>query len=163
MKKVLVGLFTACLLTACFPNTRYVDYHHTAVSGWEKDSVLVFLVPPLDEGGPYVEEIGLRTESSYPFLHLSLVVEQQVVSLGSAAKDQVSRNEKHIVDTLDLPIYEEDGSPVGLGLSVYRQELPFRFLNLQSGDSMVVKIHHNMRRRLLPGVSEVGIHLLKRD
>lgn len=152
MRKMLPGILTVCLLAACFPNTRYVDYHHTAVSGWERDSVLSFHIPSLDEGGAYVEEIGLRTENSYPFLQLSLVVEQQVSPSG-----------QHIVDTLMLPIYEEDGSPVGQGLSVYRQELPFRFLNLHQGDSLTIRIHHNMRRRSLPGVTEVGIHLLKRD
>lgn len=152
MRKVLLGILTVCLLTACFPNTRYVDYRHTDVSGWEKDSVLLFHVSPLDEGGPYVEEIGLRTEGSYPFLHLTLVVEQQVFPSG-----------RLIVDTLRLPIYDEQGSPVGRGLSVYRQEQPFRFLNLQAGDSLAISIHHHMLRRLLPGVSEVGIHLLKKD
>lgn len=152
MRKALHAILTVCLLTACYPNTRYVDYHHTDVSGWEKDSVLLFYVPPLEEGGPYVEEIGLRTEGSYPFLRLSLVVEQQVFPSG-----------KQFVDTLRLPIYDEGGSPVGRGLSVYRQELPFRFINLQAGDSLAIRIHHHMLRRLLPGVSEVGIHLLKRD
>ena len=147
----ITGLLTS-LTVSCFPNTRYVDYHHTDVRGWEKDSVLFFGVAPLDEGGPYVEELGLRTEGSYPFLRLSLIIEQQVFPSG-----------KHITDTLNLPIYDEQGHPIGRGLTVYRQELPFRFLHLNEGDSLAIRIHHNMLRRSLPGVTEVGIHLLKRE
>ena len=148
---VTMGLLTL-ILVACYPNTRYVDYRHTDVKGWEKDSVLFFGVAPLDEGGPYVEELGLRTESNYPFMRLSLIIEQQLFPSG-----------KHITDTLNLPIYDQEGTPVGRGLSVYRQELPFRFLRLNEGDSLAIRIHHNMLRRSLPGVTEVGIHLLKRE
>ena len=147
-----IWLMALCLLVACYPNTRYVEYHHTDVTGWEKDSVLCFGIAPLEESGPYVEELGLRTESSYPFLHLSLVIEQQVYPSG-----------RHITDTLQLPIYDQEGHPVGRGLSIYRQELPFRFINLHEGDSLAIRIHHNMLRRSLPGVTEVGIHLLKRE
>ncbi|MBR4388634.1 MAG: gliding motility lipoprotein GldH [Prevotella sp.] len=146
------GVLAMGLLTSCFPNTRYVDYRHTDVRGWEKDSVLTFYVSPLDEGGPYVEELGLRTEGSYPFLRLSLVIEQQLFPSG-----------KLLTDTLNLPIYDQQGKPIGRGLSIYQQELPFRFLHINEGDSLAIRIHHNMLRRSLPGVTEVGIHLLKRE
>ena len=139
------------LLTACNKRTVYYHYEHTPLSGWERNDTLSFLVGPVGESGPYVEELGLRISSEYPFMGLSLIVEQEVSST----------HEKHR-DTLVCNLVSEQGSVKGQGVSQYQYLFHVTTMELQSGDRLYVSVRHDMKREILPGISDVGLKLSRK-
>ncbi|MBQ2553963.1 MAG: gliding motility lipoprotein GldH [Prevotella sp.] len=148
---IITGL-SAVLLTACFPDTHYVTYQHVDADGWERDSVLEYTIPHVDDDGTYMSEIDLRTTRAYPFTRLYLIVSQTIYPAG-----------RTITDTLNLEISDNQGRQKGRGFTLLQQERPFRFLQLHQGDSLVIHVSHHMRRRLLSGISDVGYRLVHND
>ena len=133
---------------ACHPYTQYDEYRHTNASGWDRDTLLIFDVPPLEQDGTYIEELNIRTDNNYPFRQLSLVVDQEVLPAN-----------KHIIDTLQIDVYDDEGDASGKGFSIYQNELVFKFITLHKGDSLHISVGHNMRRHIIPGVNDVGVKL----
>ena len=66
------------ILSACSGSTVYDEYAHTPIAGWEKNDTLSFEVSPLLEPGHYRQSLGLRITGAYPFMGLTLIVEQTV-------------------------------------------------------------------------------------
>ena len=66
------------ILSACSGSTVYDEYAHTPIAGWEKNDTLSFEVSPLLEPGHYKQSLGLRITGAYPFMGLTLIVEQTV-------------------------------------------------------------------------------------
>ena len=54
------------------------------------------------------------------------------------------------------------GNSMGVGMSYYQFRFPIRELPLHRADSVVVKIRHDMKREILPGISDVG-YLLRKE
>ena len=54
------------------------------------------------------------------------------------------------------------GTPLGEGVSYYQYRFDMNELNLNKGDSLVVYIVHNMKRELIPGISDVGLRLRRK-
>ncbi len=136
------------MMVACHPYTRYDEYRHTNAEGWDRDTVLCFGVPPVETTDTYIEALNIRTDNNYPFRKLCLVVDQEVIP-----------SHRHIIDTLLYSIYDDDGDNEGRGFSLFQKEKIFRFLTLHQGDSLHVKVHHDMRRHILPGIHDVGLRL----
>ncbi len=157
LSKNIISLAAAALLAAaveaCYPTTAYFHYFGTDERGWEGDSVLQYHVPHVDEAGYYVEEIGVRTSARYPFRQLSLVVEQSVISV------PMTHGRKNYTDTVTIDIYGDDGRQHGKGVGTKLHTFALKGLNLQEGDSVSMRIHHNMRRYALEGVTDVGLRL----
>ena len=137
---------------ACHPYTQYDEYRHTDATGWNRDSLLTFDVPAIEQDGTYIEELNIRTDNNYPFRQLSLTIDQQVLPSG-----------KHIIDTLDIDIYDNEGDAAGKGFSIYQNQLIFKFISLHKGDSLHINVGHNMRRHSIPGINDVGIKLDLRE
>ena len=145
---IIIACWAAALLAACDRHTVYNRYEHTPVAGWEKNDTLVFNTEPMAQTGQYIEEIGLRINGSYPFTGLSLIVEQTVYP----SKDTRS-------DTLSCSLIDEDGNAKGRGVSHYQYMFHLTTLKLNHGESLHIAIRHDMKREILPGISDVGIRL----
>lgn len=141
----------AIIMSACNGAVVYDEYQHTAISGWEKIDSLMFFVPPVSEPGTYNTDLGLRINSYYPFLKLTLIVEQTVFP-------------SHITttDTLNCPLIDGKGNPEAKGVSIYQYNFPVTKISLQRGDSLRISVRHDMKREIIPGVSDVGI-MIKKD
>lgn len=137
-------------LVACGHQTIYHHYEHVSPSGWDKNDVQTFSVPAIQEAGRYHEEVELRISNDFPFLGLTLVVEQAVFPSG----------EKQSY-TLDCSLVDESGMPKGQGVSYYQYQFPLTDIELNEGDSLQIRILHNMKREIMPGVSDIGISLRK--
>lgn len=140
----------ATLVTACQRMPVYSRYAPVAVTAWEKAEALTFDVAPITADGTYAQHIGLRTTSDYPFTGLSLVIEQQVGRLG-----------KSVTDTLACPLTNPEGAPLGKGIGHYQYLFPLRQHHLAKGDTLHVRIRHNMKRETLPGITDVGVVLFR--
>jgi gliding motility-associated lipoprotein GldH len=151
-KKLLILLTVALALASCNRKTIYSHYEHTPLDGWEKNDTLVFSVPPVRHDGVYREMIGLRTSSAYPFMGLTLVVEQEVWPSGLTRSD-----------TLWCRLVDSDGNIQGEGISNSQYNFQLLNLRLNSSDSLRVTVRHNMKREILPGISDIGLTLTKKD
>lgn len=139
---------SATILAACSTNTVYDSYEHAPVSGWEKNDTLVFDVPRMTAAGNYRQQIGLRMTGTYPFTSISLIVEQKVIPSGRV-----------LTDTLKCQVTDERGNFLGQGISAYQYSFDLKELTLNSGDSLHVTVRHNMKREILPGVSDIGLEM----
>ncbi len=136
------------LLSACIGSTVYHQYKNVPVAGWEKNDTLVFEVPEMQAKDTYQLQLGLRVTGDYPFQGLTLIVEQQTNSLLPTRSD-----------TLNCNIFNKHGNPVGHGVSHYQYQFPLSDVPLDSGQSLRISVRHDMKREILPGITDIGIEL----
>ena len=111
---------------------------------------------PLAEDGSYLEEVGFRTSTRYPFTKFCLVVDQTIFH-PTGKKLQVT----HRSDTITCHVSDENGKPQGDGLDIFQYVIPFRQEELSAGDSIHVSVTHGMQRTAITGIVDVGIRLFK--
>ena len=145
-------LLAVCLFTACKQSTVYFHYEETPESGWENNALLTFDTDKLANDATYEEEVALRINGKYPFMQLTLIVEQTVYPAGHM-----------MTDTLDCDLIDERGNAKGEGISQYQYLFPLKTIQLHQGDSLHLSVHHNMKREILPGVTSVGVKLSKKE
>lgn len=134
------------IIVGCDDNRVYSSYHAVDSEGWDKANIETFDIPPIKQTADYEQAIGLRINSYYPFLSLNLIIEQTIFP-----------SFQQVVDTIDCRLIQNDGKHIGYGQSLWQQEVPLRKIKLHEGDSLSIKIRHNMRRDILRGVSDVGL------
>lgn len=146
----IILLSTISLCAACTEGKIYHHYDHTPIAGWEKVDTLTYNVPALADSGLYATDLGLRINNSYPFMSLTLIVEQTVYP-----------SHKQRIDTINCRLIGRDGSPKGQGVSYYQYHYHVSQLPLQQHDSLHIAVRHDMKREILPGISDVGIAVNK--
>ena len=145
-------LAVALAVAGCDRKTIYHHYEPTSLSGWEKDDTLFFSMKPATQAVILHRVIELRTDDSYPFRNLSLIVEQ------TTFPSQLIRR-----DTLDCQLMTPDGIVLGWGVTLHQYRFRLPDISLTEGDSLCLSIHHNMRRETLPGIADVGIRMTAAD
>lgn len=143
--RLLLMLIAALTLTACDLRTIHDRYAHTGNEGWERSDTVAFSNIVVPKDGVYAEAIGLRLHSGYPFQGLTLIVEQSVRPRGTVC-----------TDTLRLRLTDANGQSLGSGTGLSQHRFPLRSLTLQEGDTLSIRIRHNMKRETLPGITDVG-------
>lgn len=138
------------LLASCSGGTVYDHYNHTSVSGWDRGEVLTYDVPRLKKSSKYVALLGLRVSEAYPFQSLTLIVDQTVFP-----------EKKTTRDTLNCQIYDPKGTIKGQGINYFQYHFLVSEKELKEGDSLHITVRHNMRREIIPGVTDVGIKLYR--
>lgn len=136
------------MMTACNGNKIYNQYQHTPIAGWEKNDTLPFDIPPIATDGNYGMDLGLRINNAYPFMGLTLIIERTVYPGHTVT-----------TDTLDCKLFDENGSVKGQGVSYYQFHYHVNDLPLHRGDSLHIAVRHDMKREILPGISDIGIEL----
>lgn len=147
---ILISLFTALVITSCDKEKVYAHYEHVPYEGWDKNTPLQFSLDTLTEGGAYSLTLGLRLNDEYPFRNLHLVVEQTVFP------ERISLVDKVMCTTVD-----RQGIMIGHGISLYEYNIPIRKHTYNRGDSIQIKVRHDMKRETLPGIVDVGFTLKK--
>ena len=111
-------------------------------------------------GGDYIEEVGLRISSDYPFTGLNLIVEQTVAS-GEKNRTLVERTDlvQERSDTLSCNLVDQQGRAKGRGISHYQYLFHLTTLEINEGDMLYVAIRHDMKREILPGIADIGVKL----
>ena len=141
-------VMTAAVAVSCATDTVYYSYAHTPVAGWEKNDTLTFNIPGMAAPGTYGQQVGLRMTSAFPFTSISLIVEQRIMPRG-----------KVLTDTIKCPITDIRGNFLGDGISSFQYMFPLREVTLNKKDSIHVSMRHNMKREILPGVSDIGLKM----
>lgn len=141
-----VALAVALAMGGCSHKTIFSHYVAIDPSGWERADTMHFAVAHVPQTARYVETIGLRITSHYPFTALTVIVDQHAVPSG------IQRT-----DTLCCRLTDESGTVIGSGLTHYQYLFPLPTLPLSEGDSLSVSIRHHMKREMLPGITDVGL------
>lgn len=144
---------TVTFLSSCKDDLVYDQYIHTPIAGWEKNDTLSFEIPPLGTTDDYEEQLGLRITGAYPFMGLTLIVEQSIYP----NKNKHNKIEK--VDTIQCDLIDNNGITKGQGISYYQYNFPINIYRLQHNDSIHVTIRHDMKREILPGISDIGLKI----
>ena len=159
MKRLINFIFlmvAAFVLASCFQRTVYDEYAHTPIAGWEKNDTLSFDIPPILTTGYYQENLGLRITGAYPFTGLTLIVNQTIYPANKG-----KRIEK--TDTVLCQLINQHGENKGQGISYYQYNFPINIYKINRGDSIHIAIRHDMKREILPGVSDIGVKITKND
>ena len=136
---------------SCNRHIVFDRYEHTPIAGWEKNDTLFFDVNPISTAGTYRQELGLRITGQYPFRSLRLVLKQEIWPEG-----------RIIHDTVDCQLIDEKGTATGQGIAFYQYNMPVNDIKLREGDSLHICIRHDMKREILPGISDIGIKMTVR-
>lgn len=151
MKWVNLGILFIVFFSACNGHKVYDTFYHTPLSGWEKNDTLLFDVPRIQEKGNYQSDLALRINNAFPFMKMTLIIEQSVYPHHTVYRD-----------TLNCDLIGSNGIPKGHGISYYEFEFPVAILHLEKGDSLHITVRHDMKREILPGISNIGIQLTKK-
>lgn len=144
----LAALAAWLTLVGCSREVAFCNFLSVDASGWQQSDTLFFGVSPLETAGRYDAELGIRINTAYPYTSLTLVVEQRsTLSCLSTT------------DTLQLQMVDEAGNSLGSGIGLKSYAVALPPLSLQQGDSLLVSVHHFMRRTPLPGIADVGFTL----
>ena len=149
-RQAIIGLMltVACGMTSCDRLPIYSHYEPTPTSGWEKNDTICFGIPPVSKAGNYKEELGLRINEDYPFRGLCLVIQQTVLPSGYCHND-----------TLNCNLIDKKGTIRGIGISHYQYTFHVNTIRLAEGDSLHLLVKHNMKREIMPGVTDIGIKI----
>lgn len=143
-------LSTILMVAACNLDMVYSHYKHVQTNGWERNDTLTFDIPPVALGGHYQENVGLRITGDYPFMGLTLVIDQTA-----------TKSKRTFRDTLNCRLIDQNGNAKGRGVSHYQYEFHLNTLPLQADDSLHITIRHDMKREILPGIADIGITLTR--
>ncbi len=154
LKRIIYTLLLTAVwgMTSCSrQQTVFANYEHVDDTRWEKTDTIIFNVPPLEKPGTYREKLGLRLADDFPFMTLSMEIELVVIPKGMVYKSQ------HKFSVID-----ETGNPKGKGLSLHQYDFDISEVELEQGDSLHVRLAHNMKREILPGVVDLGFILIRK-
>jgi gliding motility-associated lipoprotein GldH len=145
---VFVVLLTLIVLCGCQHQVAYHEFRHIYEPGWDKSDTIHFDTRSLSAGGSYRLDAELRTDKNYPFQKLTIEIEQTVYP---------SKEKYH--DVIDCDLISEEGVIEGDGISYFQYQFHVRDLSLHQGDSVHICLTHNMKREIMPGITDVGIRL----
>lgn len=137
-------------MVACDRKTVFDKYVHTPLNGWEKNDTIAFSIDSIRQRGEYMEEIGVRTNGQYPFTSLTIAVHQTVQPSG-AVHDT----------TINCTFMDNENSSASNGIGYSQFSFPLKKVRMEAGDTLHVTIRHNMKREILPGVSDIGFKLTR--
>lgn len=144
------------MLTTSCSESDFFNNYQSAHEGWEQEDLKVFNFDVVDTVNVYQSYINIRTNNSYAFSNLFLIV-KMIPPQGNAT-----------IDTLQYQMAKPDGSMLGVGFTdvkehklVWRIPLKFDVLGTHT-----VEIEHAMRRAnevqgeaVLKGVTEIGLQI----
>lgn len=164
---MIIILTVAVTLVGCNRKAIYSHYEPIPLSGWEKNDTAFFTITPVTVDGQYEELLGLRINMDYPFTEVALIIHQTLIPKKIAPTDSISDTLmlpviRQRCDTLHATLFTNDGSLLGKGITCYQYEFSLANVHLTSGDSLCIKVYHNMKRNPLPGLSDVGITLRRK-
>lgn len=142
---------------SCSDPRTYNRYKSVSLHGWSRKDTLTFDIPRQWEG-IYQLDLCLRAAQTYPYRNISMIIERKVIYYR-----QRKKREKTYNDTINCEIVNDKGILAGQkGITSTEIRQAITSFRLNRNDSMHVTIHHIMNRESLPGISDVGIRLLKK-
>ena len=158
---VLTAMVSAMLtIAACSHIPLYSHYHHLPAEGWlRNDSIVFTTIPPssvtskntVSDGDSascisYGLTLGLRATNTFPYTQLMMAVHSHTTDYKT-----------NRTDTITLNITDEKGNNQGVGTHLFQYDIPLPDLSLHIQDTLIVSVRHIMSRKLLPGITDIGL------
>lgn len=142
--------------SACNDPRSYNQYKGVRIEGWTREDSIVFDIPRQWEG-KYNLQLGIRANQNYPFKNITLIVESAIINFKN------KRKQINIVrDTMNCKLVLDNGLMAGKNGVSYSESLHnIRRINLHRNDSLHIKIYHVMDKSELPGISDIGLRMVK--
>ena len=154
---IIALMVIAMSAASCSDPRTYDRYKSVSLQGWSRKDTLTFNIPQQWEGN-YQLDLCLRASQTYPYRNISMIIERKVIYYR-----QRKKREKTYNDTINCEIVNDKGILAGQkGITSTEIRQAISSFRLNRNDSMHVTIHHIMSRESLPGISDVGIRLLKK-
>lgn len=144
MAMLTVGL----MFVACTRSTLLHRYQPVGQQGWARTDTLSFTLPDVSTEGDYELAVGLRYGNVFPYEGIWVVAETRLVHPNAFHRD-----------TLYLATADDDGRPLGQGISMDQREVSLSTLHLHKGQSGTVRLRHIMTREVVPNISDVGLRV----
>lgn len=155
MKKICVQFVFVLLLSllfwGCDKNRVFEDYQKIPESGWQKDSLVSFLIPISDTFQNHNLLVNVRNDISYNYSNLWLFIEINQPG-GITSKD-----------TFEIRLADPSGKWLGEGFGgiktlqrIYKRSVYFPF----SGEYKI-NMQHAMRESNLEGLTDIGFRVEK--
>ncbi len=149
-KQTFLLLIAVFLLVGCDKNTLMHSYQPLKDNSWDRADTIRFTLPALAQDDNCSMLVGLRLNNRYPYEQLVLQVEQ-VLQHPTA----------HRLDTVYYQLTNERGDFTEEGVDYFQYETEGLPLDLKKGQTGEIKIRHLMHREVLPGITDVGIHIIR--
>lgn len=148
-KKILPFLAVVLLLASCDRSTLMHSYQPLKNKCWDRTDTVKFVLPPLPQDENCNMLIGLRLNNNFPYEQLVLQVEQNL-----------QHPTVHKIDTIYYRTTDQDGNFTEKGVHFFQYETQGFPLHLKKGQTGEIRIRHLMHREVLPGIVDVGIHII---
>lgn len=142
---------------SCSDPRTYDHYESVSLRGWERSDTLAFDIPRQWEGN-YQIDLCIRAAQAYPYRNISMIMERKVICYRQRKKQEKTYN-----DTINCEIINGKGMLAGqdrINCTEIRQ--PVTSFHLNRNDSLHITIRHIMSREAVPGISDIGIKMLKK-
>ena len=144
-----LALLTAGLLFgACTRGVLLHRYLPVGPDGWARTDTLRFALPQVPADADYRVSIGMRYANGFPYEGIWVVAEMRLTHPTAL-----------LLDTLYLTTVDEDGRPLGQGVTVDQREQPLGILHLRAGQGGSIRLYHIMAREVLPDISDIGLRV----
>ena len=147
-----LAILSLLFLSGCTGNVAYNKYEGIPTRGWLRADTMKFEAE-IRDSATYESFIAMRIDNSFPYVGLSVIVEQSILH----GKDKP----KILRDTVNCELIDKHGNIKGSGLSRFQYEFPVTDIALSPDDKVTTKIYHIMNKDTIPSVTEVGYVLRK--
>lgn len=151
----MLTILVACF-TACRQDVAYTKFKHIDADEWFRSDTIVFHLSPMPDAANLKPQLVLRTSPDYQFQNLSLVVDAAYYSANG--QHQLLRSAS---DTLECHLADDEGQLSGQGVFHREFVIPLPHLQLNTTDSLVVTVSHNMQRMQISNVESIGLQMIK--
>lgn len=160
MPKKLLVLIAGLLLVACSDSTVYSEFQQTGSKGWNQEQVMEFSFPAPDTLSKHDLFLYVRNDDQYPYRNLFLITTINFPT-GQVIKD-----------TLEYEMAHPDGRWMGEGLGSLRENKLWykEAITFPSAGDYTVEVQHAIRKngqvdgdQVVPGITDVGLEVVKRD
>ncbi|MDR1199570.1 MAG: gliding motility lipoprotein GldH [Prevotellaceae bacterium] len=154
MKSKLFGvLCTVMLFASCINSSMYQQSKSISDEGWNKDSIIRFVVPVADTVSMFDIYISIRNKNDYPNQNLYLFVKT------------ISPRGIFITDTINFLVADDYGTWTGKSISrIWENNFLFRKnIRFANSGQYIFDIQQGMRYDILSGISDVGIEIKSTD
>lgn len=138
------------LLASCDSGTLMHSYQLLEENCWERTDTVTFSLPVLTTDDNCSVLIGLRVTDNFPYEMLIMEVEQRYQNPFA-----------HRMDTVYYQLTDQNGDFIEKGLNYFQYETESLPLELRKGQTGEIRIRHLMHREVLPGIMDVGIHVIR--
>lgn len=147
---LLFGVLTGCREEGC---VILNEYRSLPTDGWDSQNALVFDVDTVSHTADYALSVGVRTTHNILFQKIYVALKQQY------HHPQFSR-----CDTLEVELTDPMGNLRGEGVCLYTtQAVLSRAIRLRKGQWGTVSLVQIMRCNQLPGITDVGLEIRRKD